>query len=254
MTWDPAQYLAFAGHRLRPAMDLLARIPVDAPTTVTDLGCGAGNATKMLAERWPGATVTGVDSSAEMLARAREESPDIEWIEADVGAWKPDAPVDVLFTNATLHWLGDHEALFPRLAGYVAPGGAFAVQMPANFREPSHTLVHDAARAGPWRETLEPMLQDTPTGTPDFYYDLLAPRAKSLDIWQIEYLQALTGDNPVVEFTKGTWLRPFLDALEEPQRSEFEADYRDRIRAAYPERAGGITLFPFRRLFIVAVF
>ena len=252
MTWDPAQYLAFAGHRLRPAMDLLARIPVEAPATVTDLGCGAGNATKMLAERWPGARVTGVDSSAEMLARAREESPDIHWVEADVGAWKPDAPVDVLFTNATLHWLGDHATLFPRLAGHVAPGGAFAVQMPANFREPSHTLVHDAARAGPWRETLEPMLQDSPTGTPDFYYDLLAPHAKSLDIWQIEYLQALTGDNPVVEFTKGTWLRPFLDALDEPQRSEFEADYRNRIRAAYPERAGGITLFPFRRLFIVA--
>jgi len=252
MTWDPAQYLAFASHRLRPAMDLMARIPAEAPETVVDLGCGAGNATKILAERWPGAKVTGVDSSAEMLARAREESPAIDWIEADVGTWKPDAPVNVLFTNATLHWLDNHETLFPRLAGYVAPGGAFAVQMPANFREPSHTLVHDAARAGPWRDTLAPMLQDSPVAPPDFYYDLLAPLAKSLDIWQIEYLQVLTGDNPVVEFTKGTWLRPYLDALEEPQRTEFENDYRERVRAAYPERAGGITLFPFRRLFIVA--
>ena len=253
MTWDPTQYLAFAGHRLRPAMDLLARIPIESPATVIDLGCGAGNATKMLAERWPGAKVTGVDSSAEMLARARTESPEIDWVEADVGAWRPTAPVDVLFSNATLHWLDDHDALFPRLAGYAAPGGAFAVQMPANFRAPSHRLVHDAARAGPWCTVLEPMLEDSPTGMPAFYYDLLAPLAKSLDIWETEYLQVLTGDNPVAEFTKGTWLRPYLDALNEPYRGQFETEYRRRIRDAYPERADGTTLFPFRRLFIVAV-
>lgn len=250
--WDPQQYLRFAGHRLRPAIDLLTQIDLSSPSRIVDLGCGAGNVTVLLRDRWPGAAVTGVDGSAEMLAKAREAAPDIAWVEADMGAWAPEAPPDLIYSNAALHWLGGHGTLFPRLLDAVAPGGVLAVQMPRNFGAPSHTLMAEAARAGPWRDTLEPLLKPSPVAEPAFYHDLLAPRAAALDIWETEYLQALEGDDPVAEWTKGTWLKPLLDALDGPERAGFEADYRARVRAAYPRRPDGRTLFPFRRLFLIA--
>lgn len=252
IAWDPRQYLRFAGHRLRPAVDLLSRIDLSDPKRVVDLGCGAGNVTALLRDRWPAAAVTGVDDSAEMLARAREAAPEVDWVEADIAAWTPAAPPDLIYSNAALHWLGGHDTLFPRLLGSVAEGGALAVQMPRNFGAPSHTLMADAARAGPWRATLEPLLGPSPVAEPAFYFDLLAPEAVALDIWETEYLHVLEGDDPVAEWTKGTWLRPLLDALDGPDRSAFEADYRDRLHHAYPRRADGRTLFPFRRLFLVA--
>ena len=252
MSWDPRQYLAFAGHRLRPVLDLLARIPAEAPARVVDLGCGAGNGTKILRQTWPDSALTGVDNSPEMLARARDESPDIDWVEADIGAWRPPEPVDVLFSNAALHWLDGHETLFPALARQVAKDGYFAMQIPANFRAPSHTLIDDVAREGPWRDRLAGIVRDPPTKLPGFYYDLLAPIAQDLDIWEIEYLQVLEGDDPVAEFTKGSWLPQFLEPLDDDERLEFETDYRARLREAYPKRSDGTTLFPFRRLFTVA--
>ena len=252
MTWDPGQYLAFAGHRMRPALDLIARIPLAAPGTIVDLGCGAGNVTKVLRRRWPEAQITGIDGSAEMLARASEEEPGIDWRQGELRDWRPEAPVELLFSNAALHWIEGHETLFPRLLAALAPGGVLAVQLPRNFTAPSHRSLYEAAREGRWRDRLEPLLRDEPTKPPAFYYDVLAPLARQLDIWESEYLQLLEGENPVAEYVKGSWLKPFLDALEEPDRGAFESAYRDRVLAAYPPRADGRTLFPFRRLFIVA--
>ena len=187
-----------------------------------------------------------------MLARAAAENPGIAWQQADLATWRPEQPADVIYSNAALHWLEDHARLLPGLFAALAPGGVLAVQMPRNFAAPSHTAITTAALAGPWRQALEPLLRPAPVAAPEFYYDLLAPRAASLDIWETEYLQVLDGANPVKEWTKGTWLSPLLAALDEPQRSHFEADYAARVAAAYPPRGDGKTLFPFRRLFLVA--
>jgi trans-aconitate 2-methyltransferase len=250
--WDPAQYLKFGGHRLRPAIDLLNAIDAEAPGAVYDLGAGAGNVTRLLKERWPAARITGVDASKEMLAKAAAAAPDIQWEHADLASWRPVRPADVIYSNAALHWLDDHARLFPALLSALARGGVLAVQIPRNFSAPSHTAITEAARSGPWRAKLEPLLRPSPTREPSFYFDVLAPGAAALDVWETEYLQILEGDNPVKEWTKGTWLRPLLDALDEPDRSGFETAYGALVTRAYPPRADGRTLFPFRRLFIVA--
>lgn len=250
--WDPAQYLRFAGPRLQPALDLLARIPLAAPAAVYDLGCGAGNVTRLLRERWPDARVTGVDGSPAMLEAAARAAPGVRFIQADLAAWAPPAPADLIFSNAALHWLDDHATLLPRLLGRLVPGGLLAVQMPRNHGAPSHTEMVGAAEAGPWRVRLLPLLRRAPVAGPAVYYDILAPHAGRLEIWETEYLHALEGDNPVVEWTRGSALKPLLDALEPPEREAFLADYAGRMAAAYPRRPDGRTLFPFRRLFILA--
>jgi trans-aconitate 2-methyltransferase len=250
--WNPATYLKFAGERLRPALDLVARIDMDAPGAIIDLGCGAGNVTRLLAERWPGSVVMGVDSSAEMLAEARSRQPNLGWIEADLATWSPERPVDVLFSNAALHWLDDHRALFPRLVQGLRPGGVLAVQMPRNHDQPSHQAMVAAAEAGPWYDRLRPHLRTRPVASPDAYADILSPVSSFIDIWETVYWHVLEGDNPVVEWTKGTALRPLLGALDGEERTAFLGDYASRVERAYPRRDDGTTLFPFRRLFIVA--
>ena len=250
--WDPGKYLEFAAPRLRPALDLLGRVPLQTPATIYDLGCGAGNVTRLLAERWPAAAVTGVDGSPAMLATARAAVPAVTWLEADLATWRPPRPADLLFSNAALHWLDGHERLFPRLVADLASGGVLAVQMPRNHGAPSHTEMVAAAEAGPWRERLTPLLRARPVAEPAVYHDILAPHVSRLDVWETEYLHALEGQNPVVEWTRGSALKPLLDALAEPERSGFLAEYSRRIARAYPPRPGGRTLFPFRRLFIVA--
>ena len=252
VAWDPAQYLKFADHRLRPAVDLLNRIDAAAPAEIYDLGAGAGNVTRLLKARWPGAHVTGVDESREMLAKAAAAAPEITWQRADLATWRPPRPADVVYSNAAFHWLGGHDRLFPALLSAVAPGGVLAVQMPRNFSAPSHTAIAEAARSGPWRTTLEPLLRPAPVAEPAFYFDVLAPHAAAIDIWETEYVQVLEGEHPVKEWTKGTWLKPLLDALDEPERGRFETCYAELVARAYPRRADGRTLFPFRRLFIVA--
>lgn len=251
--WDPAKYLEFVGPRLRPALDLLARVPAASPALVVDLGCGAGNVTRLLVDRWPAASVTGVDGSPAMLAAARAAAPAVTWVEADIGTWRSSRPADVVFSNAALHWLDDHPRLFPHLVAGLAPGGVLAVQMPRNHGAPSHTAIVAAAQAGPWRERLRPVLRERPVAEPAVYHEILAPHVSRLDIWETEYLHVLEGENPVVEWTRGSALKPLLDALPEPERSGFLAEYSSRIARAYRPDPHGRTLFPFRRLFIVAV-
>lgn len=252
MAWDPAQYLTFAAPRLRPAVELLARIGAERPERVLDLGCGAGNVTALLAERWPDALVTGVDSSAEMLARATADHPGITWVEADLATWEPAGPVDVVFSNATLHWLDDHARLFPRLAGWVATGGWLAVQMPHNHAAPAHQLLFETAEDARWAPTLAARLRKAPVSAASAYYYLLASAARHVDVWETTYVQVLEGGDPVLEWTKGSVLRPLLAALGAGEREAFLAEYAAKLRAAYPPRTDGRTLFPFRRIFIVA--
>jgi trans-aconitate 2-methyltransferase len=250
-TWSPAQYLQFGNERTRPALDLLARIPVDSPLSVYDLGCGPGTVTVLLKERWPRTHIVGVDSSAAMLQKARALDRDIDWREGDIDGFVPDGPAEVLFSNAALHWVSHHETLFPRLVGCLAPGGVLAVQMPFNFTAPSHTSIVAAARESPWRDRLEPHLPSWPVLEPSGYYRVLRSFAESLDIWETTYLHVLEGEDPVVEWFKGSALRPILDRLGENEAELFLEDYRRRIRAAYPMENDGKTLLPFRRLFLV---
>jgi trans-aconitate 2-methyltransferase len=237
---------------LRPAIDLLNRVDLSVPTVICDLGCGAGHITRRLAARWPAARVTGIDSSPVMLAEARREPSAIHWLEADIGSWEPEQPADLIFSNAALHWLEGHQALLPRLLSFLRPNGVLAAQMPRNHGEPSHTSIHEAVEAGPWRDRLKPLLRLHPVAAPETYAEMLLPLVGSLDIWETVYLHHLPGENPVVEWTSGTGLRPVLQALHGQERHEFLADYAARVARAYPPRADGLTLFPFRRLFVVA--
>lgn len=253
MSWDPAQYLRFADLRLRPALDLLARVELEGASTVVDLGCGPGNVTRLIARKFPHAEVIGIDSSAAMLAKAAETPSTVIWQQGDIGAVTPTQPVDIIYSNAALHWLDDHASLFPRLMLAVRPGGILAVQMPRNHAAPSHAEMVAIASSGPWADKLKPVLRPSPVAPPEVYYDMLAPLAARLDIWETVYGQVLEGDDPVVEWNKSTGLRPILEALREPELSQFLAAYRARMAAAYPKRADGRTFFPFRRLFLVAV-
>jgi trans-aconitate 2-methyltransferase len=250
MSWHPERYLAFNDHRTRPAADLLARVPLVAPERVVDLGCGPGNSTALLAARWPHATVVGVDSSPSMLDKAHASGIQADWLQADIADWAPDAPVDLLFSNAALHWLPDHGALLPRLMSHLRPGGVLAVQMPRNFEAASHVILRELAAQEPWVRHLNGTLRPEPVAPPAWYHDLLAPYAAALDIWQIEYLQVLSGEDPVLRWVEATSLRPVLEALDEA--AAFKEAYGARLREAYPRRPDGTTLFPFLRLFLVA--
>ena len=259
MPWNPAQYLEFADARLRPALDLIARIQLDSPQTIVDLGCGTGNVSRLLSERWPQARIIGVDSSPAMLREVRAATggdPRFTFDTADLAEWQPDTPVDLVYSNAALHWLPNHAVLFARIAAMVAPGGVLAVQMPDNFRAPSHTLIADIARSERWRATLGGIVREPPVSAPQDYFGWLSACMAKVDIWCTDYLQVLEarkdGEHPVAAWTKGTWLVPFLEALGESDRDEFLREYVNRLAVAYPPRGDGRTLFPFRRLFIVA--
>jgi trans-aconitate 2-methyltransferase len=259
MPWNPAQYLEFADARLRPALDLLARIGLERPRTIVDLGCGTGNVTRLLAARWPDARIVGIDSSPAMLQEARaatQDDPRCMFVAADVAQWQPVAPVDLVYSNAALHWLPDHASLFARVATMVAPEGVLAVQMPDNFRAPSHTLISAIACSERWRARLGGIVREPPVAAPGDYFAWLGAGMANVDIWRTEYLQVLAprkdGEHPVAAWTRGTWLVPLLEALEPTDRAEFMREYMDRLAVDYLPRDDGRTLFPFRRLFIVA--
>jgi len=256
--WDPNQYLKFADHRLRPALELLDRVPLVSPAVIYDLGCGSGEITRLMAERWPSAMVYGIDNSKEMLAKAAAEPGRVRWVEADIRDWQPEHPPDLLYSNATVQWVENHHILFPRLASWLAAGGHLAVQMPMSWDAPSHRLMRDTlANGGPGGSALgTDGLRDAVARNwveePQAYYDLLAGCTRSLDIWETEYVQVLEGDDPVLEWVKGTGLRPILNGLGDGERRMFLEEYARRLRVAYPARTDGRTLYPFRRLFIVA--
>lgn len=249
MRWDPDTYLAYADERARPFLELTARIRAEAPRTVVDLGAGPGTLTALLHERWPEAQVTAVDSSAEMIERASA----IEGIgvqHADLRSWRPDSPVDVIVANASLQWVPDHLALLPHLIDHLAPGGWLAFQVPGNFEEPSHTLRRDLAAQEPFAAHTAGV--DHPAShDPAVYLRSLQELGCEVDAWETTYLHVLHGEDPVLEWVKGTGARPTLLALPEDLRARFEAELGARLREAYPESGTGVVL-PFRRVFAVA--
>jgi trans-aconitate 2-methyltransferase len=252
--WDAAQYLRYADERSRPFGDLLARVAGANLRFVVDLGCGPGNLTRTLVERWPSAQVLGVDHSAEMLERARPLAMPgrLHFVQADIACWRPEKPVDLIVSNAALQWVPDQDVLIPRLVKLLSPDGTLAVQMPYHFQDPAH-LVIEATKAAPrWRESLQGVGLHQQSVRPLLWYvERLHDLGLTVDAWQTTYVHVLSGEDPVLEWFKGSALRPLLNALGPHAQAEFLRELGDRLKAAYPPR-GGVTLLPFPRLFFVA--
>ena len=250
-TWDPDRYLTYADERGRPFVELMVRVGAEAPASVVDLGCGPGNLTSLLRERWPDADISGLDSSPEMIEQARSAEPSITFEVADLRGWAAAGdPVDVLISNATLQWVPDHLDLLPSLVGRVRPGGWLALQVPGNFEEPSHTIRRDLAAEAPYAEHTRDVAVPS-SHDPVVYLEALAGLGCTVDAWETTYLHVLTGPDPVFAWVSGTGARPTLQALPDDLRPAFEDEFRRRLRAAYPERDGRVVL-PFRRVFAVA--
>ena len=256
--WDPATYLRFGSERARPFFDLLTRVQAEDPRFVVDLGCGPGNLTALLAARWPGAHVLGVDNSPEMIeaaraeaGRGRGEAARLAFALADIRDWRARRQVDVFTCNAVLQWLPGHLTLLTSWAGWLAPGGWLAFQVPGNFDQPSHTIMRDLACSPRWAPRLRGVQLNRQASGPGAYLDLLASAGCEVDAWETTYLHVLQGEDAVLEWYRGSGLRPVLAALPEAEAAEFTAEYAERIRAAYPPAPYG-TVLPFRRVFVVA--
>jgi trans-aconitate 2-methyltransferase len=252
--WDVPAYLRFAGERARPFADLLARVRAGAPGTVVDMGCGTGALTAALAERWPGARVTGVDSSPEMLAAAAGHAGEerVRFVAGDVRDWAPAGPVDVVVSNAVLHWVPGHDRLLGRWASWLAPGGELAVQVPGNFRAPTHAALAALCRSPRWAPALADVAPDeSAVLEPGGYLHVLTAAGLTADVWESTYLHVLSGVDPVLAWVRSTTLRPVLARLSEADAAEFTAAYAAALREAYPPRPDGTTVLPFRRIFAV---
>ncbi len=248
--WDPSTYQRYKAQRDRPALDLLLQIPRDLePTEIWDLGCGTGEQAAVLAARHPGASVHGLDSSEAMLAVARKRPAAVDWRLGDIAAFAPEVAPDLIFTNAALHWLDDHRRLFARLAASLAPGGVLACQMPINTQGRWRQLLAEVAADPRWVDRLQGVEQ-APLLSTEAYYDLLAGHC-DVDIWATTYLHVLEGEDAVLEWTRGTTLRPYIERLGD-EAAVFEAAFAARLRQAYPPRPDGATLLEFPRVFIVA--
>ncbi|GAA3279255.1 trans-aconitate 2-methyltransferase [Paenarthrobacter aurescens] len=270
MEWDPSKYVEFGNHRDRPFHDLVARVRSTAPVKVVDLGCGPGNLTATLADRWPGAQVVGIDSSPEMLQRARSlwqhstaQKPDdanpgagkktqLTFEPGDIAQWEPDADTDVVVTNAALQWVPGHEEMMASWLRDLKPGAWFAMQVPGNFTSPSHTLMRQLAESRTWSRRLGGVLRhDGAVGSPADYLGIMLDAGCAADAWETTYQQVLHGEDPVLEWVRGTGLRPVLAALSAEEAAEFEKEYSALLSEAYPSTPHG-TIFPFRRIFAVA--
>jgi trans-aconitate 2-methyltransferase len=255
-SWNPQQYLKFADERARPCRDLAARVEIWRPLRIIDLGCGPGNSAEVIAQRWPDAAITGLDSSPAMIESARAIRPEYEWRAGDIAEWAASTGerFDMVFSNAALQWVGDHATLFPRLFEHVETGGALAVQAPGNYDGAAQCAMRELAAEPGWRAWF-PLgrAREWHTHDLDFYYDALAAHAARLDLWATEYWHCMASAEAIIEWYKGTGLRPYLDAISDPmERERFLAEYLERIRPAYPPRGDGSVLFAFRRIFIVA--
>ena len=254
MTWSATQYVIFEDERTRPVRDLLAAIPLHEARSAVDIGCGPGNSTEALAARFPAAAVTGLDSSPAMIAAARERMPQARFEETAIETWSSPEPVDVIFANAVLQWLPDHATLLPRLVGQLASGGSLAVQMPDNLDEPAHRLMRQVAAEGPWsRKLADAAAARTAMQSATWYYSLLRPLCARVDVWRTTYHHPLPdGPDAVVEWFKGSGLRPFLGPLDPDEQAAYLATYRTALAHAYPTLPDGSVLLPFPRLFVVA--
>jgi trans-aconitate 2-methyltransferase len=253
MSWSAAQYVKFEDERTRPARDLVARIPNAAVATAADIGCGPGNSTELLRERYPHADIVGVDSSPDMIEAARKRLPGVAFEVADIRQWEPEWPFDVILANAALQWIPEHETLLPGLIATLSPGGSLAVQTPDNLDEPSHRLMREIAAAGPWAAKLKDAAKARAgRHGPEWYFRLLRAHASHVDVWRTTYYHPLAGAKAIVEWVKGTGLRPFIDPLDESEREAYLARYEAAIAEAYPAEADGTALLPFPRLFFVA--
>jgi trans-aconitate 2-methyltransferase len=252
--WSPTQYLKFEDERTRPARDLLAQVPLAEARRFVDIGCGPGNSTEIIAERFPDAEAIGLDSSPEMLVAARKRLPKATFVEADIATWSPPAGTDLLYGNAIFQWVKGHLAVIERLLSSLSCGGVVALQVPDNYQEPSHTSMKDAAKAGPWTAKLAPAeaVRDV-IPSPDDYYNRLKPIAARVDIWRTVYHHPLEGTGAIVEMLRSTGLRPYLGLLDEAERPKFVEEYEKRLAKAYPPLVDGKVLLRFPRLFVVAV-
>jgi len=255
MLWDPKQYAQFAGERSRPFFDLLAQVRNERVLHAADLGCGPGELTQALAKRWPQAQVVGVDNSPEMLAKSAPSAiPNrLRFLQADIGAWQSDRPLDLIFSNAALQWVPDHEKLLDALVGMLAPGGTLAVQVPNHFASPAHQLIKETVQQRSWKSLLDGAgLQAAAVKPLTWYVERLVGHGLTVDAWDTTYIHVLHGENPVLEWMKGTALRPLLSRLDSQQSADFLRDLGTRYLAAYPASGHGFTLFPFRRIFFIA--
>jgi len=253
--WDPNLYLQFSAQRARPATDLITQITLENPKRIVDLGCGTGNSTEQLHRRWPQAELTGVDNSNEMLSLARAGHPEWQWIESSVETWSPNSAFDLVFSNACLHSVPEHGQLFPRLLNYLAKGGALAVQMPNSHHLPAHVLMKEVANdpTAPWATILAGASETYHVQPPSFYYDALRKTASRVNIWQSEYLQIMDGPKAILDWVRSTAMRRYTVPLpNDEMRRLFEQCCLDRFREAYPDDDQGKSLFPYRRIFIIA--
>ncbi len=254
VNWEPDLYRRYEAERSQPARDLLSRVPLKAPQMVVDLGCGPGNSTQLLAERWPDAEILGVDNSEAMLDSARKRLPEARFEAADISAWRPGATPDLIFANAALQWVPDHHTLLPRLLGLLAPGGMLAVQMPDNQQEPTHQLMREIAAQPPFAEQIPDAVRlRTPAQPLLDYYDLLSGRGGQVEVWRTVYNHPTSSPEAIVDWVRGTGLKAFLEPLNPDQRPEFLARYTAAIAKAYAPRADGRLILAFPRMFFTAL-
>lgn len=251
--WDPERYMRFKAQRTRPAMELLSRVACLQPLDIVDLGCGPGNSTALLAQRWPRAKITGIDSSPAMLRTAGESLPTCRFIESDIASWHADSPADLIFANASLQWVPGHDMLLPRLIGQLSENGILAVQMPDNLGEPCHVLMKQVAAEGYWKDRIgdTSVMRPPLLGTGE-YYDLLAGAGCHVDMWRTVYTHVMPSADAIAEWLNSTGLRPFLEPLDVNGQKEFLDRYLRELRQAYPPRRDGSVLLPFPRFFFVA--
>lgn len=257
LQWNPHLYRRYEDERTRPAAELLARIPMATAARVIDLGCGPGNSTELLLRRFPDAHVIGIDNSQSMLGSAATRLPQVRFELADISRWEPalatDGRPDLIFANAALQWVPDHQQLIPRLFAALAPGGVLAIQMPDNLEEPTNRVMREMAGQPPWRDSIgDASTARTELLNIDGYYDLLAGHAAAVDVWHTIYQHPMASAAAIVEWVRATALRPFVDPLPDTLRRSFLAEYERRIDALYAPRSDGRRLLAFPRLFMVA--